>query len=260
MSEQVGDHIASGFVQYNYFEGHHKKFKSGFASSLERFSRTAQGYAYKQCIKHHKANHTFLGFIDFDEFLVFMDPNVTSAEQLLRPYEAYGGVSFHWILAGPNNHTSRPAAGVVDSYTSCLRKDIINHRQFKTFVNTRHSPRMSSPHRAIFRKLKGGRGYLVNEDKSKIKRGFKNIPTHHVAAVYHYVTKSWEDYEAKLRRGGGAGITRDAAFFHYIQKKAVLNCSEPRAMRDRMCPATIKGGAGAAGVAANASDPHRRIA
>ncbi len=51
MSEQVADHIASGFVQYNYFEGHHKKFKSGFSSSLERFSRTAQGYAYKQCIK-----------------------------------------------------------------------------------------------------------------------------------------------------------------------------------------------------------------
>ena len=51
MSEQVADHIASGFVQYSYFEGHHQKFKSGFSSSLERFSRTAQGHAYKQCVK-----------------------------------------------------------------------------------------------------------------------------------------------------------------------------------------------------------------
>ena len=64
--------------------------------------------------RQHKGNHTFLGFIDFDEFVVFLDPTVTSAEQLLRPYEGYGGVSFHWVLAGPNNHTSRPAAGVLD--------------------------------------------------------------------------------------------------------------------------------------------------
>ena len=112
---------------------------------------------------------------------------------------------------------------------------------------------MMSPHRAIFRKPKGGKGYLVNEKKAKIKRGFKNVPTHSVAAVYHYVTKSWEDYSAKLKRGGGAGITRDEGYFQYIQKKSTLSCSEPRAMRDRMCPAAMISGAGAAGTSANAS-------
>lgn len=32
-------------------------------------------------------------------------------------------------------------------------------------------------------------------------------------AVYHYVTKSREDFEVKTQRGGGAGITRDMTYF-----------------------------------------------
>lgn len=58
--------------------------------------------------RQHRKHHTFLGFIDFDEFLVFTNPNITSVNQLLKPYAAYGGLALHWILAGANNHTARP--------------------------------------------------------------------------------------------------------------------------------------------------------
>lgn len=121
------------------------------------------------------------------------------------------------------------------SFTTCLPKKTINHRQFKAFVNTRHHPQMFSPHRCFFRKPKNGKGYLVNEKFRKIKTGFSNTPTHNSAAVYHYVTKSYEDYEQKLKRGGGAGVTRDEGFFKYIQRKATMPCTGARDLNQRLC-------------------------
>eukprot|EP00198_Chlamydomonas_reinhardtii_P008948 XP_001698285.1 predicted protein [Chlamydomonas reinhardtii] len=99
MSSQLEDHIASGFVSYTYFTGHHKKYsRDARPTSLEKFLLTAQGYAYKKCVKHHSKSHSFLGFIDIDEFLVLMDPGIVSVEQLLRPYSGFGGLAVHWQL------------------------------------------------------------------------------------------------------------------------------------------------------------------
>ena len=41
------------------------------------------------------------------------------------------------------------------------------------------------------------------------------LPTTRVA-VYHYVSKSLEDFETKVLRGGGAGITRDREYFDQV--------------------------------------------
>ena len=43
-------------------------------------------------------------------------------------------------------------------------------------------------------------------------------------AVYHYVTKSREDFEAKLKRGGGAGITRSLDLFDQVMSGAMGSC------------------------------------
>lgn len=51
LSNEVEDHIGTGFVHYTPFTGHHTKFESGYSNYLSRFMRTAQGYAYSDCIK-----------------------------------------------------------------------------------------------------------------------------------------------------------------------------------------------------------------
>jgi hypothetical protein len=41
----------------------------------------------------------------------------------------------------------------------------------------------------------------------------------------HYVLKSWEEYEAKMQRGGGRGIRRKADYFERIDAAATEDCS-----------------------------------
>lgn len=40
------------------------------------FPPPPQGQAYKDCVDRYGGRHTFLGFIDFDEFLVILDDKV----------------------------------------------------------------------------------------------------------------------------------------------------------------------------------------
>ena len=35
-------------------------------------------------------------------------------------------------------------------------------------------------------------------------------------SIYHYVTKSREEFEAKLKRGGGAGVTRPKGLYDEV--------------------------------------------
>lgn len=71
--------------------------------------------------RQHGSKHVFLGFIDFDEFLIFIDHNITHVEQLLRPYEQYGGLAVHWVLVGPSNHSERPNGAVIDRCVMSMR-------------------------------------------------------------------------------------------------------------------------------------------
>lgn len=81
--------------------------------------------------------HDFVGFIDVDEFLVINDPLAKDFNTILRDYQDYGGVSFHWRTLGSSGHDRRPQQAVVDAYTSCLPKGHHVHQQIKSFVNTR---------------------------------------------------------------------------------------------------------------------------
>ena len=48
--------------------------------------------------------HRFLGFIDIDEFIVTLDPQLSNINDLLRPYEPYAGVILYWRLLGSSGH------------------------------------------------------------------------------------------------------------------------------------------------------------
>eukprot|EP00798_Chlamydomonas_sp_ICE-L_P025050 gene25050-10699_t len=169
--------------------------------------KKAQGYAYTRCIEEFGDDHTFIGFIDVDEFLTIedekatsinnglkefkdyggfsvhlriigpsghqefnrlqLDPGksptpctlhpssphcrpqapttscrssktmgATSINDVLKEFEDYGGVSFHWRIIGPSGHQNSPTTPVVDSYTDCLPRGFHFHRQIKSFINT----------------------------------------------------------------------------------------------------------------------------
>lgn len=147
MSAPLRDHIAAGYVIYEYTNVTHTKYAQGFTSGLDRFLTTAQGVTYRDCLQRHGRRHTFVGFVDIDELVVLEDPAVVDINQMLREYERLGGLSAYWRLLGSSGHVTRPRRGAsagaggsgttVSSYTACLPRGRPENTQFKSFVNTR---------------------------------------------------------------------------------------------------------------------------
>ncbi|GLC69842.1 hypothetical protein PLESTF_000886500 [Pleodorina starrii] len=219
---EISDHVASGLVVYTNFSAAHTKFKKGYTSDLDRFMSTVQGQAYKDCVSRFGARHSFLGFIDVDEFLVVYDNKINHVDELLREYERHPGLSLYWVLLGSSGHKDRPAGRVVDEYKACTPHNHKFNTQFKTFANTRFRPVMYSPHRAVFAAPPdpetGLEPYMVDENHSRVPRGRNKNSTHSRAVIYHYVTKSLTDYYDKMNRGGGAGVTRPTYYYDLMNK------------------------------------------
>lgn len=74
-----------------------------------------QGQAYKHCMEQWGSRHTFIGFIDLDEFLVLYDPGLSSVNDLLRDYEQFPGLSVRALREGGNTGQPGPARVVMVS-------------------------------------------------------------------------------------------------------------------------------------------------
>ncbi|KAG1679436.1 hypothetical protein FOA52_007728 [Chlamydomonas sp. UWO 241] len=245
MSNQITEHIDSGFVHYIPFRGEHTKLgkDDGYADNLTKFSRTIQGKVYKDCLDNYATRHRFIGFIDPDEFLVLHDQSITSVDELLKRYEPYGGVSFYWVLFGSGGHRLHATDWVTRAYTKCTRHTSNYNTQFKSFLNTALQPTMYSPHRAMFG-AETNTSYLVDENEARIPSGRNKNSTHGIAAVYHYVTKSKQDFEKKMQRGGGAGVTRPRDYLRKLDLACTEVCHDAALTYERLCGAEEGGGSG----------------
>ena len=69
----------------------------------------------------------------------------------------------------------------------------------------------------------GGR-YAVNTARQTVGGTLSHHIVYDRVVLAHYVLKSREEYEAKMRRGGGRGIRRDMAYFERIDAAATEDC------------------------------------
>ena len=166
---------------------------------------TPQYYAYQTCLQYHRLEHTFIGFIDSDEFIVVKN-KAHKIPDVLRRYEQFGGLVLHWKVFGNSGHVKRPPRGIIRNYKKCNRS-----YQIKTIANTNHTagPRIN-PH--TMRYYDGY--YNVNTAKKECSGigpngtvcGRKNtdqLPDYlfNVMYINHYFTKSVEDFNRKMLRG-----------------------------------------------------------
>jgi hypothetical protein len=84
LNTSLARYIATGLVQYTYMEG--------------IFRPSPQNYIYDQCVKRFNKRHTWMGFIDVDEFLVPEQPG-TSVPDILQRYEHFGGLAVNWQVS-----------------------------------------------------------------------------------------------------------------------------------------------------------------
>lgn len=211
MHDQLQSHIQSGLVEYH------------FLGEKNVTTERPQLWVYNQCIKQYGALHHFMAFIDVDEFLMLRDPTAVSLPEILREYEAYGGLAVNWILFGSSGHIHRPEGSTLANYWACVPPSHPENLHIKTIANMKYVAHASgTPH-----------FFFYNEGKTAVNEKFEVVEgarTHknmiERVAIYHYVTKSKQEFETKAARGSGMRNHKTEGFFDAINRLSVHDCSQ----------------------------------
>lgn len=214
LQEVLAPHVASGFVDFRAFGD----------------DAPAQNRAFAACFSRMRENHDWVAFIDADEYIMLLDRSF-NIKTLLNEYKEHPALALNWIMFGSSNRQRRPpGGGVLRWYMQCEKKP---HRNIKVIANSYYVLSMDShPHNFFYR-----------EDRPAVAEDFEpiaprlpdqprcDLPDDEVTgaaacrfspgaenerfnelkriALFHYVTKSWEDFEVKMVRGDGNSGAKD---------------------------------------------------
>lgn len=210
---------------------------------------------YHHCGDTYGHRHEWLAYIDADEMLWLpgaQKDELAQDEQplvtLLREFEAYAGLSVNWVMYGSSGHVARPHDTTLRAYSRCMTGSIktneladMHQRHVKTIV---HTARLRTP----FRFYHPHGGHFVHdlvpvepdqEIRVRAQKGpfvderFRPLPEAHLTeshtaeriALLHFITRSREDFEAKVARGAADGTRKGAGFVDHIDELCVSNCS-----------------------------------
>ena len=212
MLGQLKSYIKSGLVEYHFIgQSNH--------TSISR----PQLYVYDQCIDRYRSRHQFIAFIDVDEFLFLRDKSVANIPALLHEYEEYGGLAVNWVQFGSSGHIHRPSGGTLANFWKCIPLQHPENLHVKTLANTLYVNRASGdPHHFIYNEGKTA----VNEMFKPVEGSRSSQNTISRIALYHYVTKSRDEYESKIERGSAMKNFKTIEFFDAVEKEAVEECRD----------------------------------
>ncbi|KAG0646437.1 Glycosyltransferase family [Hyphodiscus hymeniophilus] len=165
-----------------------------------------QTHIYSECARLYGPHHTWMAFIDADEF--FETRGNDTLISLLREFEEYeevGALGVNWRLHSSANLTERPDS-MRKSFTSCVEdpemlpvEDLPHYkdnRLIKSIVKTSVFEKPLTPH--LFQTSSGT--YTVGEYGDMIDEGegIRQPITRDRIALHHYTTKSREQFEEKM--------------------------------------------------------------
>lgn len=129
-------------------------------------------------------------FIDVDEFIFTENQDIHNILADISPQ--VGGLCIYWENYGANGHINKPNGSVISNYTKpckILEKDV--NTCFKSIVNLKNSYYFKNKH--LIENCIDINGNEIN--KSNIR------PIYHTIWIKHFITKSLEEYKARLNRG-----------------------------------------------------------
>ncbi|GBG00103.1 hypothetical protein Rsub_12844 [Raphidocelis subcapitata] len=227
LADHIRDYLHSGLVEYTYFVGRHRY--------RDLFRTTSQWWAYNDCATRFATRHRWLAFIDGDEFIMLRNESRTdNIEEFLTDYDQYGGLAVNWMIFGSSGHLVRPHGGVLVNYRACLPSDQVENTHVKIIANTRHLLTAGDDPHSVFYRTRDK--HTVNEMGARVKGPKTEAPSHRKIALYHYLTKSRGEFEAKVRRGSAAGNFKNMGFFQAIEDLANATCTDAIPLGLRCCP------------------------
>jgi hypothetical protein len=180
-------HLYHNFVHVTHYPGERPQMKA-YADCAHA------GAGYKKNSKMYKSKK-WAAFIDIDEFIVLK--HHTTIGNLLDDYvkDDVGCIGINWVLFGSSMRMNYSTEPVLKRF---IYRSNQTHHTLKSICHMASVVRFSSPHWAILNdntKLKydmGGQVYDTHSSK---------VAYEYPAALYHYHTKSFEEYELKIQRG-----------------------------------------------------------
>lgn len=179
---EIGDLISCGFIEMRDWSG-------------DQWSR--QSRVYNKFVHSREwGDDDYCAFIDVDEFIFFDEAE--DIEEFMSYYAEFAGVGLSWKLYNANGHITAPKGiSTPEAYTREFdyfepRIKVIGRlKDIKCFPTVHHFVPL--------------RGRLVTTNNRTIYGMHGNYCDFTNGHIKHYLTKSWEDWLRRLRRGN---ITR----------------------------------------------------
>ena len=170
----------------------------------------------------YKDKYEWCFAIDNDEFITFEKEN-SKLEEVLELYKNYDAVVLQWKIYGANGHVEKPNygdGGLVETYTK--ESNYPGHHILEWTTKTCY--KLNSFKECYFKEI-----HQPTNDCKWCKTDFSNSRVKLVYDVFyvrHYMTKSWEEYISKRKRGYFMGFARTVDLFFKINPEMIRKKDE----------------------------------
>ncbi|KAI4087763.1 MAG: hypothetical protein LQ344_006582 [Seirophora lacunosa] len=200
--------------QYFYFADHEQEM---------------QYHIYNHCNEHYGSRHTWIGYLDADEYLE-MTGNETLVDFLhtfdrnTTDQKPIGAVGVQWRTHTSSGLEKRPPdGGCRKAFTECIIDDPTqDNRHIKSFVKTAYYAKPETPH---FFALKAG-AVTVGEHGDVRHDSWRTPITRDRVALHHYGVKSKEQYMEKVQRGNAMDQPKSMQWWDHIRDMNHTACPE----------------------------------
>ncbi len=228
LREWVAYHLAIGFEHVYLYDNESKMpvsvvlrdfVAAGKVSTyLVRGKKQQVITVFPDVLRRAESQFRWVAFIDADEFILPHDTDDINV--FLSDYEKHPGLGINWQIFGDNGYLKRPSGLIIENYLRRGRDGFPENNQIKCIVSPKEALWAQNPHSFNMRTNNGlvdpnGNPIPVN---SKYCQAFNYPPVVARIQINHYYIRSAEDFERKVKQGGGAGIQRNERDFENIKR------------------------------------------
>ena len=193
--------------------------------------KVMQTHIYSECARLYGSQHTWMAFVDADEFFEARKEGETLTS-ILREFgerDEIGALGVNWRLHSSANLTKRPDS-MRKGFTSCVGDpevlpldqlpDYKDNRLIKSVVKTALFEKPLSPH--MFKTKNGTHTVGEHGDKIEDGDGIRQPITRDRIALHHYTLKSREQFEEKTKSWSMKGWE----YWDHIEGLPQIHCEE----------------------------------
>ncbi|KAE8450315.1 hypothetical protein EG329_006743 [Mollisiaceae sp. DMI_Dod_QoI] len=187
---------------------------------------------YGWCIEWYADKHTWIAFLDGDEFLE--TPGNETLNEVLESFvddDTVGALGVNWRMHSSSGLLKRPES-VRQSFVHCIYDDLEHNgtssanAHIKSIVKTKYAEAAINPHKFATK----GRNTVGEYSDVVTTAAWRRPITRTRIGLHHYAVKSREEYVEKMNRGNGMTDPKREAFWLEIENETPhVNCTEMRA-------------------------------